>query len=558
MTAPTTTTTGVDVNFKDPTIIAESGASGVNGPGVPTVGTNQVARWELWDPNRWWTDWRIPPKPQATWERWFDWIGQLRAQVPAIRAAADDWRTLTGQLDSGLQAVQRQRPDLATWTGPSGQTMSQALDNLETAVRSRADAVRGNPAVLEDLATSIEDAVAPMTALDAEYQQVLTNDAQCRAVALRGAPIMLAVADKLLTAGNTLQNSARDEKRAPMPAPVQPLVLQSGAQGPTDQLDQVAGSAGNVDPGAVAPGTVVQPPAQPAVAPPGTTVDSGAVTTAAATARAGLPGVAPAAGGVDPGAVAPGTVLQPPGQPDVTAAGTGAAGGGVTAAGATGRADLPDVMLAGGSAGTVAPIAPTGATAAAPVPGVLSTGAAMPVGGAGMLAGGAMPAGAGMLTGGGTSTGGAMPTGAVPTGGAPAVGAVGPAGAPLPGTAPVAVGAAAPAGRPAEGSKRERERAADPMVAFLVPPAAFGGAGAAGSMVRPGAATGASGRVAVPGGLLGRTAADPDAPRTVVTGLSRRRPDGSQPEPEDADVLDSEAWHREPGGPGLVDAPQDR
>ena len=552
MTAPTTTTTGVDVNFKDPTIIAESGASGITGTGVPTVGTNQVARWELWDPNRWWTDWRIPPKPQATWERWFDWIKQLRAQVPAIRAAADDWRTLAGQLDAGLRAVQRQRPDLASWTGPAARTMSGALDNLETAVRSRADAVRGNPAVLEDLARSIEDAVAPMTTLDAEYQQVLTNDAQCRAVALRGAPIMVGVADKLLTAGNTLQNSARDEKRAPMPAPVQPLVLRSGPQGPTDQLDQVAGSTGNVDPGAVTPGTVVQPPAQPTVAAAGSTTD-GPVTAAGATAHAALPGVAVTAGGADPGAVTPGPAVQPAAHPGVAAAGTTADSGTVTTAGPLGRPDLPDVMLAGGSAGTVGPVAPAG-SAAASFPGHVSSGGALPTGG-GILAGGALSTGGALPSGGGAMpTGGAMPAG----GGAPLGGSL--LAGPLSATAPVAVGAAAPADRPADASsrRRDREREAGPMVAVLVPPAAFGSVGNARPTVRPGAATGASGRVAVPGGLLGRAAADPDGPRTVPVGLSRRRPDGSRPESEDADVLDSEAWHGDPGGPGLVAAPQDR
>ncbi len=54
-----------------------------------------------------------------------------------------------------------------------------------------ADAIRSNPEMLERLASSIEDAVGPMTALDGEYQQVLTNDTQCRQVALRGAPIMV-------------------------------------------------------------------------------------------------------------------------------------------------------------------------------------------------------------------------------------------------------------------------------------------------------------------------------------------------------------------------------
>lgn len=546
MTAPTTTT-GVDVNFKDPTIIAESTGSGADSGGTPTVGTNQVARWELWDPNRWWTDWRIPPKPQATWERWFDWIGQLRAQVPAIRAAAEDWRTLATQLDDGLQTVQRQRPELATWTGPSGRTMAQALDNLETATRSRADAVRGNPAVLEDLARSIEDAVAPMTALDEEYQQVLTNDAQCRAVALRGAPIMIGVADKLLTAGNALQNSARDEKRAPMAAPVQPLVLQGGAQGPTDQLAQVAGSGGNADPGAVTPGTVVQPPAQPTVAGADQT-SGGAVTPAGALARAGLPGVVAAPGGTaDPGTVAAGAAVQPGAQPTVSMDHTtaGAASAATGTATSTGRADLPDVMLAGGSAGTAAPAVPAG-TAAGWGGSGLAGGAASP------FAGGAVAAPA--------AAGGALP---MMTGGAPgaAVASTGVAGAAAvsPGLAPgPAVGGSA--GGTADGKrKRERERD-EPEVAFLVAPVPVGVGGSARPAIRPGAATGTSGRVGVPGGLLGRTGG-PDGtagPRAVpVARTTRRRRGEDRMDPEDAELLDAEAWRSEPPGPGLV-APRDR
>jgi hypothetical protein len=588
MTSPSTTT-GVDVDFTDPTVIAASAAQS-SGTAVPNVGTNEVARWDLWDPNQWWTDWRIPAKPQATWERWFDWVQQLQRQTPALRAAAADWAQMTEQLDAGLQQVQRLRPDLATWTGPTGRTMSQALDNLETATRTRADAIRGNSALLNGLAGSIEDAVGPMTALDAEYQQVLTNDTQCRQVALRGEPIMVGLADRLLTVGNTLQNTTRDETRAPMAAPVLPLTLRSGEQGPGQQLTQVAGTSGNVDPGSSVPGTVLRSPALPTT----TSSDGLAASAGVATGtsgRADLPTVSaadgstvdtsgPAAsaatgGGVptgadrlavsapmttDSSAVAAGTVLSPSTGHPAAAAHTAAAGAVPTSS------QTPDVMLAGGSAGTMAPAtAPTATTFTAPAGGggvpsgpVLAGGGGGGVmtgfgGAAGMASGGAAGFG-GAASGGAAGFGGAASGGAAGFGGATAGGVASGGAAGLGGpaaAAPSGAGGAAAAGLAPFGAAPTGTRGA--VSAPLVTPAGKGDGTRAGASVRPGAtASGASGVVAVPGGLMGRTGGAGAVP---VPGGARRKADADE-ETEDV-VLDAEVWRTDQRGHGLV-SPQDR
>ena len=569
MTSPLTTT-GVDVNFKDPTVIAASAAQ-ASGTAVPNVGSNEVARWDLWDPNRWWTDWRIPPKPQATWERWFDWVQQLQRQTPAIRAAAADWRQLTTQLDNGLQEVQRLRPDLATWTGPTGQTMSQSLDNLERATRTRADAIRNNPEMLERLASSIEDAVGPMTALDGEYQQVLTNDAQCRQVALRGAPIMLGLADQLLTVGNTLQNSTRDETRAPMAAPVLPLALQSGEQGPAQQLTQVAGSSGNVDPGTSVPGTVLRSPALPTAAPSDSLAAAGGVATGTS-GRADLPTVSGsdgstvdmsgiAAASTGGGATASGAdrlaVSSPMTTDPTVSAGTVLTPSSGAAADPTMGSQLPDVMLAGGGAGTMAPAAPVTSYAAPAAGGGMPAGPVLAGGGVSagpVLAGGGVSAGPVLAGGGGLAAGGfgGMATGAAGFGGVASGGTAAASGAAAAGgiaaaAAPAAAGGAglAPfAGAGATGS------GGTPVLAPVVAPATGGGT-KTGSALRPGATgPGASGRVAVPGGLMGRTGG-PGAP---VAARGSRRADAEE---ETDEVLDAEVWRTDPSGAGLV-RPQDR
>ncbi len=156
-----------------------------------------------------------------------------------------------------------------------------------------------------------------------------------------------------------------------MAAPL-PLALQTGEQGPAQQLTQVAGSSGNVDPGTSVPGTVLRSPALPTAAPSDNLAAAGGVATGTS-GRADLPhclghstgplwtrpGLAAAAtrtGGAPPlgrrpasrwsspttdtTALNAGTVLSP-------TSGAAAHGGTAVAAPVTGSGQ-PDVMLAGG------------------------------------------------------------------------------------------------------------------------------------------------------------------------------------------------------------------
>lgn len=234
-------TTSTDVSAVPDVTVAESQApAGAAGSPLPTVGTNRVNEWAAWDPNLWWTDWSLPPDPRPSWERWFDWVNQLEALTPALDEASRDWRTMIGQLNDSLRTVRGMRADLAGWTGPSAGTMSESLDRMENALSTKIDAIGQNPARLESLGRTINDAVGPMAALDAEYQQVLADLVACRQVAQRGLPIMLNLATELLRTGTELENSVQTDVLAPQPVPPQPLTLSGGPQGPGQQPTQVA------------------------------------------------------------------------------------------------------------------------------------------------------------------------------------------------------------------------------------------------------------------------------------------------------------------------------
>jgi hypothetical protein len=289
-------TLGVNVDAKPAEVMkasqAPAGASGASGSSVPTVGTNEADQWATWDPNQWWTNWSVPAKPQPTWELWFDWINQLQSLVPAVHQAGQDWQTLASQFDNALQTVRTMRGELTSWTGPSAQTMSQSLDQLESSISTKADSIRDNPMKLQDLAQAITDAVGPMQSLDAQYQQVLTNDQECRQVALQGQPIMMNLAQKLLQTGTDIENSAQSSNLAPQPTPPQQAASTSGAQGPQNQLAQVAGSNGQTDPGNVSTGSQIAVAVAPSVAGPSGLADPGTVQTAQQQAVAHVPGVA--------------------------------------------------------------------------------------------------------------------------------------------------------------------------------------------------------------------------------------------------------------------------
>ena len=344
-------TLDVDPNAKAAaTIKASQAPAGSGGSALPAVGTNEVDQWQTWDPNQWWTNWSIPAKPQATWELWFQWVNQLSALVPSVNQASTDWQTLTSQFDNALQTVRTMRGQLTEWTGPSAQTMSQSLDRLETSISTKADAIRNNPMKLQDLASAITDAVGPMQQLDAQYQQVLTNDAECRQVAMQGQPIMIGLATKLLQAGTDIENSAQISNLAPQPTPPQQAATSTGPQGPTSQLAQVAGSNGNADPGTVSTGSQIPIAVQSTTAGPSGVTDPGSVQTAQQQAMAHAPGVA-----VSPG-------------------GSSATATGLPAQSTAHVAATP--TLAGTSAGTVAPTVTTfGASAPMPTagPGVSMT-----------------------------------------------------------------------------------------------------------------------------------------------------------------------------------------
>jgi hypothetical protein len=293
MSSPLQQTTSTDVDAVPESTVAESRApAGSTGSPLPSVGTNAVSEWTMWDPNLWWTDWSLPPDPRPSWERWFDWVNQLQALTPALGEASQDWQTMVGQFDESLRTVRAMRTELAGWTGPSAQTMSESLDRLEDSITTKTTAIRDNPAKLQELAQTINDAVAPMSALDAEYQQVLADLNACRQVAERGRPIMLNLATTLLRTGTDLENSVRTDNLAPQPVPPQALTLTDGPQGPGQQLTQVAGSANLTDPGAVTSAAQIPVAAQPTVAGATNSTDLGQVTPAQQGTTTSLPGVA--------------------------------------------------------------------------------------------------------------------------------------------------------------------------------------------------------------------------------------------------------------------------
>jgi hypothetical protein len=352
MSSPLQQTTDVDVDAVPELTVEESQApAGAAGSPLPAVGTNAKSEWAMWDPNLWWTDWALPPDPRPSWEQWFEWVNQLQALTPALGEASQDWQTMIGQFDESLRAVRSMRADLATWTGPSAATMSDALDRLEDSITTKSTAIQNNPARLDQLAQTISEAVPPMAALDAEYQQVLQDLNACRQVAERGKPIMVNLATELLRAGTDLENSVRTDNLAPQPVPPQPLALSEGPQGPTNQLQQVAGSAGLADPGAVAPGAQLGVTDQPTTAGASGVADPGAVQSAQQGATANIPGVA-----VGGGAAAAGPAL--PADPSTAAA---------------------SPTLAGVSGGSAAPTLPPVTAGAPAAPTMASSGPMMPM-----------------------------------------------------------------------------------------------------------------------------------------------------------------------------------
>ena len=361
MTNPLQTTTGVDVDAVPETTVEQSQApAGAAGSPLPAVGTNAKSQWAMWDPNLWWTDWSLPPDPRPSWELWFDWVNQLKGLTPALTQASQDWQTMIGQFDESLAAVRSMRGDLTDWTGPSAKTMSDSLDKLENSITTKSAGIRDNPAKLDDLARTINDTVGPMTSLDAEYQKVLTDLNACRQVALRGKPLMLNLATKLLQTGTDLENSVRTDNLAPQPVPPQALALTDGPQGPSQQLTQVAGSSNLADPGTVVAGAQVPVAVQPAAAGASNPTDPGAVASGTQTGASALPGVA--VGPTDQAGAAAVT-------PDQTAMLAGVSGGGAaptlptTPAVAAAPVTAPP-MVAGGPM----PVTPFVATGVAAVP----------------------------------------------------------------------------------------------------------------------------------------------------------------------------------------------
>jgi hypothetical protein len=325
MSSPLQQTTNVDVDAVPETTTAQSQApQGAAGSPLPAVGTNAVSEWTMWDPNLWWTDWSLPPDPRPSWEQWFDWVNQLQALTPALGEASQDWQTMIGQFDDSLQTVRTMRADLAGWTGPSAQTMSESLDRLEDSITSKSATIRENPAKLQELAQTISDAVPPMAALDAEYQQVLQDLNACRQVAERGKPIMLNLATKLLQTGTDLENSVRTDNLAPQPVPPQALTLTDGPQGPSQQLTQVAPSANVTGPDTVTPAAPIAVAGQPGVAGVTNSTELGPVTSAPPVAATSLPGVS--VGPADQTAVpTPSTSGAPAASPTLAGLSTGGA-----------------------------------------------------------------------------------------------------------------------------------------------------------------------------------------------------------------------------------------
>jgi hypothetical protein len=374
MSSPLQQTTEVDVDAVSEVTVEESQApAGAAGSPLPAVGTNAKSEWAMWDPNLWWTDWALPPDPRPSWEQWFEWVNQLQALTPALGQASQDWQTMIGQFDDSLRAVRAMRSDLAAWSGPSAQTMSDALDRLEESITTKAAAIQNNPARLDQLAQSISDAVPPMAALDAEYQQVLQDLNACRQVAERGKPIMLNLATELLQVGTDLENSVRTDNLAPQPVPPQPLALSEGPQGPTNQLQQVAGSAGLADPGAVAPGALTAVSDQPTTAGVSGIADPGVVQSAQQGATANIPGVAVGGGGTD--AVVPTAAADP----TLASASPTLAGVGGGAAAPTMAPPVGGVPAAAPAMAPSGPMMPMGQFSPTPVTPAMAGGHATPV-----------------------------------------------------------------------------------------------------------------------------------------------------------------------------------
>jgi hypothetical protein len=374
MSSPLQQTTNVDVDAVPETTTAESRApEGAAGSPLPAVGTNAVSEWTMWDPNLWWTDWSLPPDPRPSWEQWFDWVNQLQALTPALGDASRDWQTMVGQFDDSLQSVRTMRADLAGWTGPSAQTMSESLDRLEDSITTKSAAIRENPAKLQELAQAISDAVPPMTALDAEYQQVLQDLNACRQVAERGKPIMLNLATKLLQTGTDLENSVRTDNLAPQPVPPQAVTLTDGPQGPSQQLTQVAGSVNTTGPGTVTPAAQIAVADQPSVTGSTGSTGLGQVTTAQPVAATSLPGVSVGPAASTPTAAPSGT-LSDTQAASPTLAGVSTGGAAPTLAAPT----VPPATMAAAPMAASGPavsvpilnpsVAPTVTTGAVPVP----------------------------------------------------------------------------------------------------------------------------------------------------------------------------------------------
>ncbi|TDQ04920.1 hypothetical protein [Labedaea rhizosphaerae] len=492
-------TNDLDVDFKpeQTTKVSQAPANSGNSA-MPVVGTNAQSQWATWDPNQWWTDWNLPADPRPSWELWFDWVKQLKNAVPALQQASTDWQTLIGQFDTSLQNVRGMRADLTEWTGPSAQTMAQSLDRLENSITTKANAIRDNPAKLNDVVQTINDAVAPMTALDAEYQKVLQDLNACRQVALRGRPIMLNIAMQMLKAGTALENSVQTDNLAPQPTPPAGIELTDAQAGNTQQFANVAGSSGLTDPGNVSQGQQVAVAHAPTVAGASGITDPGTVTAATGQGMAHAPGVAISAGGGQ------GTEVTMPGDSAAQVASS--------------------PTLASSSAGTLAPMP------------AVPTGAAAPMGTAPTVTG----AGAGfvpmtsMPMGGGGGGGGIARTPSVASTGSLTSVPVTPAGAP--GSAS-RIGSNLP--QPAA-PQQQPGHTTDPVpvaVPLMAPPIA--------------GRAGASGSVAVPSGLAGRTAGANR--KTVITGV----PQGRQRETlrlrdESDQQLDTEAFDTPGAGSGVV------
>ena len=493
------TTNDLNVDFKQEQVTRQSQAPATAGgnSAMPTVGTNAQSQWATWDPNQWWTDWNLPADPRPSWELWFDWVKQLKNAVPALQQASTDWKTLIGQFDTSLQNVRGMRADLTDWTGPSAQTMSQSLDRLENSITTKANAIRGNPAKLDNVVQTINDAMAPMTSLDAEYQKVLQDLNACRQVALRGRPIMLNIAMQMLDAGTALENSVQTDNLAPQPTPPAGIELTDAQAGNTQQFANVAGSSGLTDPGMVSQSHQVAVANAPTVQGSSGLTDPGGVTTAQAQGMAHAPGVAISAGG-----------------------GQGTDVGMPTDSGAQVTATP---TLAGSSAGTLAPMPAMPAGGTAPMgaaPTVTGTGAFMPMT--------SMP-----VTGGGgvartpsvASTGSLSSVPVTPGQPAGSAGSASRIGSNLPQPA-----------APQQPSARTTDPI--PVAVPLMAPPMSGRAGASGS-------------VAVPSGLAGRTAGANR--KTVVTGVPQGRKRETLRLRDEADQqLDTEAFDTTDAGSGVV------